>query len=169
MIDERCFKIGRPRGNLTFSSLILSYYQCNHSRINARFFPFSSSKLEHSHFFIWLIPLYTVSLCTPIATPNPPSGFICNLNLLAPIISLEGYGFFFFFFFCTLEIYSQIMLYNFQRAWWENRHTYSKSTPIHCGSVCVFFFLILFYFQTLQHCISFAKHRNESATAMAST
>ena len=27
-----------------------------------------------------------------------------------------------------------------------------------------FFFLILFYFQTLQHCVSFAKHRNESAT-----
>ena len=28
----------------------------------------------------------------------------------------------------------------------------------------LFFFLILFYFQTLQHCISFAKHQNESAT-----
>ena len=95
VIDERCFKIGRPRGNLTFFSLIFSYYQCNHTRFNAipRFFPFSSSKLENSYFFIWLILSYIASLCTPIATPNPPSGFICNVNLLAPIISLESYGF----------------------------------------------------------------------------
>ena len=28
------------------------------------------------------------------------------------------------------------------------------------------FFLILFYFQTLQNCISFAKYQNESATGI---
>ena len=30
----------------------------------------------------------------------------------------------------------------------------------------VYFFLILFYFKTLQYCISFAKYRNESATGI---
>ena len=31
-------------------------------------------------------------------------------------------------------------------------------------SVSFFFFLILFYFETLHNCISFAKYQNESAT-----
>ena len=168
MIDERCFKIGRPRGNLTFFSLILSYYQCNHSRVNARFFPFSSSKLEHSHFFIWLIPLYTASLCTPIATPNPPSGFICNLNLLAPIISFEGYGFFSFFFLYTGDLLPNNAVQLPKGLMTKPAHLFIINSHTLWFCLCIFF-LILFYFQTLQHCISFAKHRNESATAMAST
>ena len=32
--------------------------------------------------------------------------------------------------------------------------------------VSFIFFLILFYFKTLQYCISFAKYQNESATGI---
>ena len=34
------------------------------------------------------------------------------------------------------------------------------------SSKCVLFFLILFYFKTLQYCIGFAKYQNESATGI---
>ena len=47
--------------------------------------------------------------------------------------------------------------------WTARRSNQSILKEMSPGCSLLFFFLILFYFLTLQYCISFAKYRNESA------